>query len=95
MPLPHPGPTVVVTHHAPSYRSSRYGYDPSPANLDHAYCSDLEGFIADHDIALWVHGHLHLPVDYPIAGTRIVANPRGYPPYSLVEGFEPGRLYTV
>ena len=30
-------------------------------------------------VALWVHGHSHTAVDYDVAGTRVVCNPRGYP----------------
>jgi Icc-related predicted phosphoesterase len=28
---------------------------------------------------LWIHGHIHTSSDYVIGGTRVVANPRGYP----------------
>jgi Icc-related predicted phosphoesterase len=28
-------------------------------------------------MALWVHGHSHTAVDYDVAGTRVVCNPRG------------------
>ena len=92
---PHDGLTVVVTHHAPSYRSAKFGFDPSPWNLDHAYCSDLDAFIAAHDIALWAHGHTHHPVDYELAGTRVVSNPRGYAGYEPVREFDPGREWEV
>lgn len=28
---------------------------------------------------LLIHGHMHSSLDYCVNGTRIVANPRGYP----------------
>lgn len=70
-------PVVVVTHHAPSERSlpERYrGHRLSPV-----YASDLEGVILRHRPRLWVHGHIHEPVDYELGETRIVSDPLGYP----------------
>ena len=70
-------PSVVITHHAPSWQSisERYKGDP----LNPAYVSDLNEFIEAHpQIRLWIHGHLHDAVDYQIGQTRIVSNPRGY-----------------
>lgn len=71
---PHDGPTVVVTHHAPSGRSIKGGLDAASA----AFASDLEGMIRQHQPQLWVHGHIHQHADYMIGSTRILANPRGY-----------------
>jgi len=73
--VPHAGPTVVVTHHAPSKRSID-GRVPGVA--DAAYASDLEGMTTRYRPAMWVHGHLHRAVDYVVGNTRIVCNPRGY-----------------
>jgi len=74
--VPHDGPTVVVTHHAPSIRSVHPGdrTDVSAA----AYASDLEELMLRHRPQLWVHGHIHHASDYRIGATRIVCNPRGY-----------------
>lgn len=80
---PHAGATVVVTHFAPSLRSSdpRYGFTPGTA----AFCNALDDLMAHAD--LWLHGHLHCPSDYvaqtpmPDGGLhccRVVANPLGY-----------------
>lgn len=46
--------------------------------LDAAYANRWEDLMGD-GVPLWVHGHSHLAVDYEIAGTRVVSNPRGYP----------------
>jgi hypothetical protein len=73
------GPTVVVTHFAPSLRSAdpRYGLTPGTAG----FCNALDDLLIGADI--WMHGHLHCPSDYVQrhVGTRhcrVVANPRGY-----------------
>jgi Icc-related predicted phosphoesterase len=74
--VPHAGPTVVVTHHAPSIRSVHPGdrTDVSAA----AFASDLEELILRHQPSMWVHGHIHHGVDYRVGATRVVCNPRGY-----------------
>lgn len=72
--------TVVLTHHAPSYRSIGEQYrNARCAGLNHAYFSHLDEFIEDRPaIKLWTHGHVHSNYDYTIGGTRIVCNPGGY-----------------
>jgi Icc-related predicted phosphoesterase len=69
---------VVVTHHAPSFKSvhEQFKHD---TYMNGGYASELDDFIIDHpQINLWCHGHMHNPSDYFIGSTRIVANPRGY-----------------
>lgn len=76
---PHPGPTVVVTHHGVGHESvhPRFGGDP----LNPAFSSDLMPLIAAHsEIALWIHGHTHEGFDYMAGPTRVVCNPKGYGP---------------
>ncbi len=69
---------VVVTHHAPSFKSIHPSYVHDEL-LNGAYSSDLEQFITDRpDIIAWFHGHIHHPQDYIIGETKILANPRGY-----------------
>ena len=71
---PHDGPTVVVTHFAPSLRSAdpRYGLTPGTAG----FCNALDALLPQ--ARLWLHGHLHCPSDYVHQGCRVVANPLGY-----------------
>ena len=71
---PFDGPTVVVTHFAPSLRSAdpRYGQVPGTAG----FCNALDALLPRAQ--LWLHGHLHCPVDYHHLGCRVVANPLGY-----------------
>lgn len=89
---PHPGPTVVVSHHAPFPASWR-----APANsvFRAAYCNDLAALVAGHAIDLWVHGHVHACADYHVGGLHVVCNPRGYEGYQLVDGFDGARLVEV
>lgn len=75
--MPFAGPTIVVTHYAPSSQSIADRFKSSP--LSPAFASNLESMMGP-EIALWVHGHVHDSFDYEINGTRIVCNPRGYIP---------------
>jgi predicted phosphodiesterase len=72
----HDGPTVVITHHAPSPRSIHPRFADSPVNL--CFVSDAEHLLGAQRVQLWVHGHTHDSFDYQVAGTRVVCNPRGY-----------------
>jgi len=71
---PHDGPTVVVTHFAPTLHSNdpRYGLNPGTAG----FCNHLDDLLFHVD--LWVHGHLHCPQDRRLGRCRVVANPLGY-----------------
>ena len=91
---PFDGPTVAVTHFAPSLRSAdpRYGLVPGTAG----FCNVLDDLLPFAD--LWLHGHLHSPSDYVAEGLRddgsawrcrVVANPLGYARKGEQEGFSP------
>lgn len=72
------GKCVVVSHHAPSFVSVPREYREE-FTVNSAYATDLGEFILDRPkIGLWIHGHMHDPVDYMIGSTRVVSNPRGY-----------------
>ncbi|KQR42814.1 metallophosphoesterase [Acidovorax sp. Leaf160] len=94
------GPTVVVTHFAPSLRSAdpRYGLVPGTAG----FCNALDDLLPQAD--LWLHGHLHAPSDYTVQGThadgspwrcRVVANPLGYARKGEQVAFQPHGTVTV
>jgi len=70
------GPTVVITHHAPSALSVEPRFAGSPLNA--CFASNLEHLVGRSQQALWIHGHMHHSVDYELRGTRVVCNPRGY-----------------
>lgn len=71
------GPTVVVSHHAPSL----LGTDAKFQNdyLTGAFVSDLEEIIRRYSPAIWIHGHTHHCVHYIVGKTRLIANQMGYP----------------
>jgi Icc-related predicted phosphoesterase len=74
----HNGPTVVVTHHAPSYTSISPEFRNAREFNNAGYASNLEVFISNHKPEIWIHGHVHSPSDYTIMDSRIICNPRGY-----------------
>ncbi|GGE00599.1 phosphatase [Aureimonas endophytica] len=74
--IPFAGATIVMTHHAPSGRSLLGGRCTEP--LDASYASNLEPLVRRYNPDFWLHGHIHERRDYQLAGTRILANPRGY-----------------
>ena len=90
---PFDGPTVAVTHFAPSLRSGdpRYGLSPGTAG----FCNALDDLLPFAN--LWLHGHLHCPSDYTDTTLqadvqrrcRVVANPLGYVRNGEQEGFRP------
>jgi predicted phosphodiesterase len=73
---PFSGPTVVITHHAPSRKSIHPRFANSLLNA--CFVSDAERLADGTRACLWVHGHTHDSFDYVLNGTRVVCNPRGY-----------------
>jgi predicted phosphohydrolase len=72
----HNGPTIVMTHHAPSFKSSHPKYDSS--YIKGGFCSNLDYVIEEYQPEVWIHGHTHDSFDYSIGTTRVVCNPYGY-----------------
>jgi predicted phosphohydrolase len=89
---PFSGKTVVVTHHAPSLWSWN---DSAHALKKLAYCNDLKPLLHEYEIAAWIHGHVHGQMDYSIAGTRILCNPRGYAGTKLAPRFDQNRIVEI
>ncbi|MGH8518940.1 MAG: metallophosphoesterase [Panacagrimonas sp.] len=93
---PFDGPTVVVTHHAPSLRSINPRFADSPLNP--CFVSDAEHLIVGGRAQLWIHGHMHDRSDYVVeGGTRVLCNPRGYSRGEINENaaFDPACVVTV
>jgi predicted phosphodiesterase len=88
---PFDGPTVAVTHFAPSLCSAdpRYGLVPGTAG----FCNALDDLLPL--ATLWVHGHLHYQQTYGARGCRVVANPLGYARKGEQEGFRPQLVLEV
>ena len=88
---PFDGSTVVITHFAPSLKSSdpRYGLTPGTAG----FCNALDDLLPQANY--WLHGHLHSPSDYVADGCRVVANPLGYVRKNEQATFRPTCVVTV
>ena len=86
-----PSRTVVVTHHAPSLRSTRQKGE----DWDCLYGSDLDALIEDCGPTLWIHGHVHNSFEYTIGRTTVACNPRGYVRYGENDRFDPARTITL
>ena len=89
------GPTVVITHHAPSRQSIHPRFAGSPLNA--CFVSDAEYLIDGTRVQLWIHGHTHDSFDYAVNGTRVVCNPRGYAKDGVNENplFDPGLRIAI
>lgn len=92
---PFDGPTVVMTHHAPSRLAlSLGGYMVEPRGLDlspslprrsapykiAAYTSSIESLAARHKVDAWCHGHFHEPMRYRMGEAAVYCNPTGHRP---------------
>ncbi|HEY8578170.1 MAG TPA: metallophosphoesterase [Devosia sp.] len=96
----HDGPTVVVTHHLPSNLSVADRFRDE--TLSAAYASNLDWLMEKHGPALWAHGHTHDSCDYEIGSTRVLCNPKGYPPEKRARvqrdenpDFDPGLVVEI
>lgn len=90
---PHAGPTVVITHHAPSCQSIHPRFTGSPLNA--CFVSDADHLLRDRRAALWIHGHTHDSFDYRVHGTRVLCNSRGYAKDGVNENARFDPLLTV
>jgi Icc-related predicted phosphoesterase len=68
---------IVVTHHAPSYKSISPAFVGSIYNC--YFVNDLEAMIKNKKPLIWMHGHMHSNCDYMLGSTRVCCNPHGYP----------------
>lgn len=88
-------PVVVITHMAPSFQSVNEKFKHE-TTTNGGYASDLSEFVLDHEnIRVWVHGHMHDPVDYRLGDARVLANPRGYIPWEAGNGFDPSLEFEI
>lgn len=81
---PFDGPTVVVSHHAPSRLSVAEQYRGDV--LSAAYASELDDLFGP-GANLWLHGHMHHSCEYAQQATRVACNPRGYAPKDVNPDF--------
>jgi len=74
---------VVLTHHCPTMRREFDRYEPT-GPLYRAFHVDMEEFIAQHDIEVWIYGHTHYNggsgtvLESYGKGTLLLTNQLGY-----------------
>ena len=74
---PHAGPTLVVTHHVPTYLHYPEQYKGDA--LNEAFATELFDFIADQGPDGWIFGHHHCNMpEFVIGRTRMLTNQLGY-----------------
>jgi len=71
----HTLPSIVITHHAPSWHCDK-GY--CGFMMSEAYASNQHDLIAQFKPLMWTHGHTHDDTHFHIEKTLIVSNQRGY-----------------
>jgi predicted phosphodiesterase len=88
---PFSGPTVVITHHAPSMQclpqelrdpacEELTDFQRRDARFSPSYASALDEMIKELGPDIWIWGHIHKSVPpFTIGRTLMVSNPRGYP----------------
>lgn len=82
---------VIVTHHLPSKLSIHPDYEES--HINPAFASNLDELVEQSGAKLWIHGHTHESCDYMIGSTRVICNPRGYPPFN--PNFNPNLVVEI
>ncbi|MBQ0759791.1 metallophosphoesterase [Zhongshania aquimaris] len=87
------GKTVVITHHAPHSLSVNQRFSGDP--LTPAFASDLTEILSTYDIDIWLHGHMHDPVNYTLFDTRVICNPRGYEGTDETNNFTPNLIIEI
>ncbi len=83
---------IVVTHHAPTYHASHPSFRGDMCTP--AFCSDLEGFIAERKPKVWISGHSHYAYRKQIWDTLCISNPKGYK-FEGVLHFDPELIIEV
>lgn len=88
---PFAGTKVVISHHAPLHGCIPDQYLGDA--LSPAFASHLSHLLGKMD--LWIHGHVHEPVDMLCKRTRVIANPGGYPDEFSPPRFNPGLVMEL
>lgn len=95
--VPFEGHSIVVTHHAPSSRSTSDQYKtPAHKYGNAAYHSDLDEWAQSLVFTYWFHGHTHANFKYEFGAVGyVMCNPRGYAPKDLNPDFDAELLLDV
>jgi len=76
---PSPSPTLIMTHHLPSFQliHPKYTYGDMK-KMNCAFATDLEHLMCPH-LKHWVCGHTHTARTIVVNGVQLTVNPHGYP----------------
>jgi predicted phosphohydrolase len=87
-------PTVVVSHHVPTFY--RYPEKFARSILSDAFAVELSDLIEAIGPTHWIFGHHHCNVpDFTIGNTRLHTNQLGYVRYGEHQGFAPDKVLTI
>ncbi len=87
-------PTVVISHHPPTF----FNYPEKYANskINEAFGTEMFSFIENSEINYWIYGHHHCNVaDFIIGTTKLITNQLGYVKYSENERFRQEALFIL
>lgn len=81
-----PEPTMVVTHHVPTFQHYPAKYKGSP--LDEGFAVELFDLIESSGPQYWLYGHHHCNTpDFVIGQTKMITNQLGYVKYAENQGY--------
>lgn len=87
-------PTVVVTHHPPTFINYPEKYKHS--SINEAFGTELGVFIENNEIDYWIYGHHHYNVsDFTVGKTRLITNQLGYIKYSENDNYSNEATFTL
>lgn len=87
-------PTVVITHHPPTFINypAKYAY----STINEAFGTEMFNFIEESEIDYWIYGHHHCNVsDFTVGKTKLVTNQLGYIKYNENENFNSSRVISI
>ncbi len=87
-------PTVVVTHHPPTFINYPEKYANS--SINEAFGTELFNFIEESEVDYWIYGHHHCNVsDFNVGKTKLVTNQLGYIKYRENENFRNDAVFSI
>lgn len=87
-------PTVVITHHPPTFMNYPEKYANSTIN--EAFGTEMSNFIEESTIEYWIYGHHHCNVsDFTVGKTKLITNQLGYIKYNENENFRRDAVFSI
>jgi predicted phosphohydrolase len=87
-------PTIVVTHHPPTFINYPVKYAHS--DINEAFGTEMSSVIENNEIDYWIYGHHHCNVeDFSIGKTKLITNQLGYVKYNENENFNNSCVISI